>query len=120
MTDLSRIDASVPPSGTGCLECSETDGWWFHLRRCATCGHIGCCDSSPSQHARAHAGATGHALMRSFEPGEQWFYDFETEELFSGAEPEWPQLAAPDCHPEDQPAPGPSGRVPEDWVSRLH
>ena len=54
------IDATVLPSGTGCAECEENDGWWFHMRRCAQCGHIGCCDSSPSQHASAHAAATGH------------------------------------------------------------
>src|SRR5207249_10874412 len=42
----------IPPSGTGCVECLAEGGWWFHLRRCAECGHIGCCDSSPSQHAR--------------------------------------------------------------------
>ena len=36
-------------SGIGCLECLAEGGWWFHLRRCAECGHIGCCDSSPNQ-----------------------------------------------------------------------
>jgi Zn-finger in ubiquitin-hydrolases and other protein len=60
---LLGIDPTVPPSGPGCNECDEAGGWWFHLRRCAQCGHIGCCDSSPSQHASAHADATGH---RSF------------------------------------------------------
>ena len=48
------IDPSVPPSGPGCVECEEAGGWWVHLRRCAQCGHVGCCDSSPSQHATAH------------------------------------------------------------------
>lgn len=43
------IDPDVPPSGDGCVEClaGADPGWWFHLRRCAACGHIGCCDSSP-------------------------------------------------------------------------
>ncbi len=115
MTDSSIIDAAVPPSGTGCVECDLAGGWWFHLRRCATCGHIGCCDSSPSQHARAHAAATGHTLIRSFEPGEHWYYDFVTDVLLQG-----PELAPPACHPEDQPTPGPEGRVPEDWREHLH
>ena len=53
------IDPEVPPSGTGCAECLESGGWWFHLRRCAGCGHIGCCDNSPSQHATAHAELVG-------------------------------------------------------------
>jgi hypothetical protein len=44
-----------PPSDEGCLECTQAQGWWCHLRRCVDCGHIGCGDSSPSQHASAHA-----------------------------------------------------------------
>jgi hypothetical protein len=48
------INPAAKPSGMGCVECSATGGWWFHLRRCAECGHIGCCDSSPSQHASKH------------------------------------------------------------------
>ena len=48
-----------------------------HLRRCAECGHIGGCDSCPSQHASKHAAATGHPIIVSFEPGEDWFFDYE-------------------------------------------
>jgi Zn-finger in ubiquitin-hydrolases and other protein len=110
-----EIDPSVPPSGTGCVECLAADGWWFHLRRCATCGHIGCCDSSPSQHASAHARATGHRVIRSFEPGESWFWDFGTDQEVTG-----PPLAPPEHHPLDQPVPGPPGRVPRDWQFHLH
>ena len=112
---MSEIDPSVPPSGTGCVECEATEGWWFHLRRCTQCGHIGCCDSSPSQHARAHARETGHPVVRSFEPGESWFWDFSSAQSVEG-----PELAPPQHHPVDQPAPGPHGRVPADWRSRLH
>jgi len=110
-----RINTQVPPSGTGCVECEAQGGWWFHLRRCAECGHIGCCDSSPSQHARRHAAETGHPIIQSFEPGEDWYWDFAREEPLDG-----PQLALPDCHPEDQPVPGPAGRVPPDWEQRLN
>jgi len=67
------INPSVRPSGTGCVECLATGGWWLHLRRCAECGHIGCCDNSPSQHASKHHAATGHPIITSFEPGERWF-----------------------------------------------
>ncbi len=115
MADMDAIDPTVPPSGTGCLECTAEDGWWYHLRRCATCGHVGCCDSSPSQHAMRHAAETGHPVIRSFEPGEDWFWDYERECYLEG-----PDLAPPDCHPLDQPTPGPSGRVPRDWERRLH
>ena len=109
------IDPTVPPSGTGCLECDATDGWWFHLRRCATCGHVGCCDTSPSQHATAHFRETGHPVMRTFEPGEDWFWDFAADDYTHG-----PALAAPEHRPLEQAVPGPAGRVPDDWRRRLH
>ena len=52
--DLADKYPATPPSGTGCQECEASGGWWLHLRRCAQCGHIGCCDTSPSQHTTAH------------------------------------------------------------------
>jgi len=110
-----RIDPTVPPSGDGCVECLASGGWWFHLRRCARCGHIGCCDSSPSQHASAHAKVSGHTVIRSFEPGEGWFYDYETDDGMEG-----PVLAPPEHHPLNQPTPGPAGKVPHDWQRHLH
>ena len=73
MADDYSIDPTIPPSGTGCVECLATEnGWWFHLRRCVQCGHIGCCDQSPSQHGSKHAEAEHHPIIRSFEPGEDW------------------------------------------------
>ncbi|GAA1856229.1 UBP-type zinc finger domain-containing protein [Pseudonocardia ailaonensis] len=109
------IDPSVPPSGAGCVECDAAGGWWVHLRRCATCGHVGCCDSSPGQHATAHFGATGHAVVQSFEPGEDWFWDYEHGVGASG-----PELAPPTSRPEDQTVPGPEERVPGDWQRHIH
>lgn len=109
------IDPAVPPSGPGCVECGDVGGWWFHLRRCAQCGHIGCCDSSPAQHATKHAGETGHPFMQSFEPGEDWYWNFETKQSYDG-----PELAGPTHHPLEQPAPGPEGRVPANWQRLLH
>ncbi|MET8850140.1 UBP-type zinc finger domain-containing protein [Amycolatopsis sp. NPDC004625] len=115
---MQGVDPSVPPSGTGCADCDAADpqGWWFHLRRCAGCGHIGCCDSSPGQHASAHAAATGHRFVRSFEPGEEWFWDYEEQAMFESG----PALAEPAHRPLTQTAPGPAGRVPEDWDRHLH
>jgi ubiquitin-hydrolase Zn-finger-containing protein len=115
MASETDIDPAVPPSGPGCAECLDAGGWWFHLRRCARCGHIGCCDSSPSQHASAHAAATGHRVIASFEPGEDWFWNYATSEFLAG-----PRLAPPAHHPLDQPAPGPAGRVPRDWQTKLN
>jgi len=61
MSAVPDIDPTTPPSGTGCADCLAGDGsgWWFHLRRCAACGHIGCCDSSSSGHASPHPAAAG-------------------------------------------------------------
>ena len=108
------IDPSVSPSGTGCAECDEAGGWWFHLRRCAACGHIGCCDQSLGRHATAHWHTTGHPVMQSFEPGEDWYWNYDTNESAYG-----PELAPPTSHPADQPVPGPVGRVPQDWSEQL-
>jgi hypothetical protein len=62
----------VTPRTRGCEECLRMGTPWLHLRLCLTCGHVGCCDSSPMRHARAHAGVIGHPIVRSFEPGENW------------------------------------------------
>lgn len=62
----------VTPGTEGCEECLATGGRWVHLRMCLTCGHVGCCDSSPGKHATAHHQAASHPIMRSAEPGESW------------------------------------------------
>jgi uncharacterized UBP type Zn finger protein len=71
----------VVPSSYGCEECLRIGSSWVHLRLCLTCGHVGCCDSSPNRHARKHFQAEGHPIVRSFEPGEDWRWCFidETE-----------------------------------------
>ena len=65
---VSNLPASVP----GCEDCLRDGGKWLHLRICLTCGHVGCCDDSPSRHATAHYHATAHPIIRSLEPGEDW------------------------------------------------
>ena len=111
---MDGIDPLVPPSGTGCQECLAEGGWWFHLRRCAQCGHIGCCDTSPAQHTTAHYKETGHPLIQSFEPGEDWFFDYTSKRAFAG-----PDLAPPHARPSDQPVPAPADRLPPDWMDQV-
>jgi hypothetical protein len=108
------IDPVVPPSGTGCVECLASHAWWLHLRRCAQCGHIGCCDDSLGRHATAHWNSTGHPIIRSFEPEEDWFWDYRSDKFLNG-----PHLAPPLHHPLDQPVPGPDGQVPSNWQELL-
>jgi CPA1 family monovalent cation:H+ antiporter len=60
----------------GCEECLRDGTRWVHLRLCLACGHVGCCDSSPQQHASAHFEQDRHPVMRSMEPGEAWRWCF--------------------------------------------
>ncbi|MBI4787613.1 MAG: UBP-type zinc finger domain-containing protein [Chloroflexi bacterium] len=74
-THLDQI-RKVTPSGKGCKECLEIGDEWVHLRLCQTCGHVGCCDESKNKHATKHFHATGHPIIRSFEPDEDWMWCF--------------------------------------------
>ncbi|NKI40111.1 UBP-type zinc finger domain-containing protein [Streptomyces physcomitrii] len=80
MNECSHIDALPHPEpealGETCRECAETGTHPVQLRKCLSCGHIGCCDSSPLRHASAHARESGHPVMRSFEKGEDWRWCF--------------------------------------------
>jgi CPA2 family monovalent cation:H+ antiporter-2 len=80
-THTDRIRAQRPRT-PGCEECLALGERWVHLRLCMSCGHVGCCDSSPNKHATAHWHATEHPIMRSIEPGETWGWCFpDTVEL---------------------------------------
>lgn len=66
-------DTPTPNTPGACEEClrdGTTD--WVSLRLCMSCGHVGCCNSSPHMHADAHFAGSGHPVMRSIEPGEAW------------------------------------------------
>lgn len=82
-THLDRIElVELPSEVAGCEECLADGERWVHLWMCQTCGHIGCCDSSPSKHATAHARETAHPLVRSAEPGEEWSYCYVDDVAF--------------------------------------
>ncbi|MFB9236840.1 ubiquitin carboxyl-terminal hydrolase 14 [Plantactinospora siamensis] len=73
---------TVEPETTGeCPECVAAGDDWVHLRACLSCGHVGCCDSSPNRHATKHFQATGHPVMRSIQPGENWRWCFVDEAI---------------------------------------
>jgi uncharacterized UBP type Zn finger protein len=73
-TTCAHIPAGPPPTprAKGCEECLATGGRWLHLRLCLSCGHVGCCDSSPGRHATKHFRSSHHPVIQSFEPGETW------------------------------------------------
>ncbi|WP_345101084.1 UBP-type zinc finger domain-containing protein [Mucilaginibacter panaciglaebae] len=77
ITELKQAGAYV------CEECVKAGGSWVHLRTCQTCGITLCCDSSPQKHMTKHFHATGHPVIISAEPGEQWFWCFK-DEVFAG------------------------------------
>jgi hypothetical protein len=85
ISDISEgINPDAALSGTGCVECLGTGRWRLHLQRSAKCGHIGCCDTSPNQYVTAHFRETGHFIMTSFEPSEDWFWNNRTGKAFYG------------------------------------
>jgi uncharacterized UBP type Zn finger protein len=69
----------LPEEVAGCEECLEVGDPWCHLRICLSCGHVGCCDSSPNRHASKHAASAEHPIMRSLQPGEDWSWCFVDE-----------------------------------------
>jgi monovalent cation/hydrogen antiporter len=73
------VDGSEPASA--CEDCLIEGTTWVHLRRCLTCGHVGCCDSSPRRHSRVHFASAGHPVVVSAEPGEAWRWCWVDEQL---------------------------------------
>jgi uncharacterized UBP type Zn finger protein len=80
LDSIQRVD--LPPEVAGCEECLALGMSWVHLRMCQSCGHIGCCDNSEGKHATAHHHETGHPIIRSAEPGEDWSWCFVDELMF--------------------------------------
>ncbi|MGY1884930.1 cation:proton antiporter [Blastococcus sp. SYSU DS0753] len=89
--DHGAASRPVLPQASGCVGCLREGTEWVHLRTCLSCGYVGCCDSSPGRHARAHATREEHPLAASAEPGESWAY----------------------CFVDDVTVPAPSGAAPE-------
>jgi hypothetical protein len=89
----------LPGSVDGCEDCLAAGGRWLHLRICLECGKVGCCDDSPGRHASAHSHESGHPIIRSLEPGEQWSW------CFVDAVP----LSIPEVHGETRIPPSPLG-----------
>lgn len=80
MIECTHVDAlprpEPEPASATCPECERVGSHPVQLRMCLVCGHVGCCDSSPYRHATGHFEETGHAVMRSHEPGQSWRWCF--------------------------------------------
>ncbi|TDQ46888.1 cation:proton antiporter domain-containing protein [Actinorugispora endophytica] len=75
-TSCSHLDQVVvtEPDGRECAECARVGATWVHLRLCTACGTVACCDDSVNKHAGAHFRESGHPIVQSIEPGEDWRY----------------------------------------------
>jgi hypothetical protein len=73
-----------------CEECSGES--WVSLRRCLTCGHVGCCDSSPNKHATAHHRETGHPMIETLQPGQDWVWCYVDEVTVRRVDGGWVQV----------------------------
>jgi hypothetical protein len=81
-THLDQI-TNGSPMATGCEDCIAAGRHdWVHLRVCQSCAHVGCCDNSPGRHATAHFHSVHHPIIRSYEPGEDWYYCYLDDLMF--------------------------------------
>ena len=74
-----------PRTPGGCEECLRTNGQWVSLRLCLSCGHVGCCNDSPGRHATRHFFQTGHPVVRSCAPDEDWAWCYVDEVMIEPA-----------------------------------
>ena len=81
----------VVPGSLGCEECLRSGSVWVHLRLCRSCGHVGCCDSSPNRHATKHFRATGHPIIEGYDPPEGWGWCYVDELMLDLSDRATPQ-----------------------------
>ena len=72
LEDLTASDFPAIETPAACEDCLSEGTEWVELRECRTCGHVGCCDSSPRKHATSHFTKTEHPVMRSVMPDDTW------------------------------------------------
>ncbi|MPY63894.1 UBP-type zinc finger domain-containing protein [Streptomyces spongiae] len=76
-THADALPAPEPaPLSDTCPECQAAGSHPVQLRLCLSCGYVGCCDTSPGRHSTEHYKESGHPIMRTFEPGENWRWCF--------------------------------------------
>jgi uncharacterized UBP type Zn finger protein len=82
---LDQVHHVHPRTPEGCEECLKTNGQWLHLRLCLSCGYVGCCDQSPGRHATKHFHQSRHAIMKSYQPDEDWGWCYVDELMIEPA-----------------------------------
>ena len=84
---LLNLTEVEPTTTEGCEDCLKTGDTWVHLRLCMACGHVGCCNDSVNRHASGHFQQSGHGVIQSFEPGEDWAYCYPDDQFLRAVEP---------------------------------
>ena len=115
MTEITGSTRPCRRAGPGCVECTQTPAGGSTCAVARRAGTSGAATPPPPSTRPLHYTQTGHELVQSFEPGEDWFWSYRSQQAYQG-----PALAPPTHHPVDQPAPGPRGLVPPDWQAQLH
>jgi Zn-finger in ubiquitin-hydrolases and other protein len=85
-------DDWAPVADPVCEDCAQTGDSWVSLRRCLTCGHVGCCDSSPNRHATAHHHETGHPIVRTLQPRQDWVWCYVDEITLRHLDRRWAEI----------------------------
>jgi hypothetical protein len=85
-------DLSADPSPV-CEDCARAgEETWVSLRQCMSCGHVGCCDSSPGQHATAHHHESSHPMVRTLQPGQDWVWCYVDEKTMRNIDDRWVEV----------------------------
>jgi hypothetical protein len=86
-------DDWAPVDDPVCEDCAKAgETGWVSLRRCLSCGHVGCCDSSPGQHATGHHHDTSHPMVRTLQPGQDWVWCYVDEVTMKQDAGSWVQI----------------------------
>jgi CPA2 family monovalent cation:H+ antiporter-2 len=91
---LSEVRVTSTSAPMECPQCVESGADWVHLRLCLSCGVVACCDDSRLRHASAHFAQTGHPLIDSLEPGDNWRWCFLDQTLVVGGAAPAPERRA--------------------------
>lgn len=80
------------PDEAVCEACLAEGTRWVSLRLCLSCGNVGCCDSSPGHHATGHHRQTGHPVIRSLQPGQDWVWCYVDERSLRHHDEQWREV----------------------------
>ena len=81
--DHFETEVQVGPPLDVCSSCVRIGATWEHLRQCLACGRTSCCNNSPNRHATAHFHESGHPMIRSAQPDEDWRWCYLDDRLYT-------------------------------------